>query len=68
MKHYEVIKTEAFISLNGKQCYAPVANYGVMCEEDMRLTVKGYKATYSDEYMTIYTRSNSKYRYEVFYC
>lgn len=66
MKHYEVFKCEPF-TFEGKKYYSPVADYGVMCEEDMKLTTRGYKATDINTLMetVIYTRKNSKYCFTV---
>lgn len=64
MKCYKVEKYEAF-KVSGKTHYSAVANYGTMCEEDMLLTVKGYKANKMEDGTIIYTRSNSKYSYIV---
>ena len=66
MKHYELIKCETFTSLNGKQYNAPVANYGIMCEEDVKLTTRGYKAEIFVGDKIIYTRKNSKYCFEAY--
>jgi hypothetical protein len=65
MKHYIVNKCEPFVSLNGKTYTAIVGDYGLMSEEYMKLTTRGYKPTKKDGNKTTYTRKNSKYIFEV---
>lgn len=54
MKRYQVTKIEG----NGKE-----KDYGVMCEEDMKLVTRGYK---QDEFLNnLYTRKGSSAIYIV---
>lgn len=52
MKLYSVIKMD---SKSGKQ----IANYGQMCEDDMKLTTRGYKQ--DDLLKNMYDRKGSRY-------
>lgn len=60
MKFHEVVK-----GYYSKYGFCSVAEYGVMCEDDARLVIKGYKESGQDREFgaTIYTRKNSKYCY-----
>ena len=63
---YEVFKSEIF-TIGNKEYTAPVANYGYYADEaDVKLIVRGYKATKQEYNKTIYTRKNSKICYEVY--
>ena len=54
MKYYSVVKVNIITEEE--------ANYGTMCEQDMKLIVSGY---HKNEYFGCYEQKNSNYMYFV---
>ena len=54
MKYYSVVKVNIITEEE--------TNYGTMCEQDMKLIVRGYR---KNEYFGFYEKKNSNYMYFV---